>query len=276
MEPKQISRLVYKQIVVKERKSSRALALNNSINYLTHFRFKTIYVIIELVNRLNYLKESEGVKMNIGDSIVITNPNSDNSSYRCKIIDTANNLIFVDYPIEIMTNKSVFIPLEQPLIITFMEKGKVYEFTSNILQYNKLTVPALAIPIPKKEEIRQIQRREFVRIETSIDIALHCPDTSFAPFTSVTYDISAGGACVIVPSKLKLKQKQIVQIYFVLKMDSANYEYFNTNAEIIRIHQSAGVHMISIKFLFNGTTEQDKIMYYCFNKQRELRKKEIH
>ncbi len=214
--------------------------------------------------------------MNIGDSIVITNPNSDNSSYRCKIIDKSRNYLFVDYPIDINTNKSAFLPREKTLKITYIKKGIVYEFSSFMKQYIHLNVPALMIPLPQVGEIRKIQRREFVRIQTNIDVAVHCPKSSFSAFTSVTSDISAGGACIILPSPIEVKRNQLICLYFVLQFGDSNVEYIHTEAEIIRTHQNNNVHMLSVRFLLNVRSAQDKIIAYCFNQQRKLRKKEIN
>ena len=39
----------------------------------------------------------------------------------------------------------------------------------------------------------KIQRSQFVRIETAVDVAIHPMNREFEPFTAMTEDISAGG-----------------------------------------------------------------------------------
>src|SRR5690625_818734 len=216
----------------------------------------------------------EGEKMQIGDSIVLrlSAPNA-KDTFRCKVIDKNEQFLIVDLPVNQATNKSTFWLRNTDVSVTFIKNGVVKEFLSKVKHYNKLSIPALAIPLPDKEDIRKIQRREFVRIATNADIAIHCPNHSFLPFTSITEDISGGGASVIIPPNISFKQRKKILVYLVLHSKSGGIEYIKTKAKVVRLHEHK-IKTVSLKFLLQNEMDQEKIINYCFHIQREQRKRE--
>ncbi|WP_347939853.1 PilZ domain-containing protein [Peribacillus simplex] len=42
----------------------------------------------------------------------------------------------------------------------------------------------------------KIQRRQYVRLDVTLDTAIHPEHTEFTPFRALTEDISAGGASI--------------------------------------------------------------------------------
>lgn len=210
--------------------------------------------------------------MNIGDTLVIKLSTSDNL-YRCKIIDFIDDLIAIDHPINIQTNKSIMLPKGTNLIVNYVDDGYIYEFPTTIEQRTTINIPSLLIKHPAKDEIRRIQRREFVRVQTDVDIAVHCPNRTFTPFTTVTSDISGGGALIIIPpTKVDLRPKQKVELYFVLRYDDELYKYIHTTAEIVLVRQINAVKTFSVKFLLPSEHIREQIINYCFHVQRKRQK----
>lgn len=219
----------------------------------------------------------EAVKVEIGSSITLIVKNETDSnewnSHRCKIIDRDNKYVYIDYPINNKTNKTMQLSTNDYITISFVKKGIVYEFHSIVEKRINLTVPALAILLPEAEEIKRIQRRDFVRVKSDVDIAVHFSDGSTPPLVSVTQDISGGGASVVIPPNTKpLFQKQPITVYLILHSITVPYEYIKIDAEIVRFHTNNDIHSMSLKFFFNSDRNQQKIINYCFDKQREKRK----
>ncbi|RDW19086.1 flagellar brake protein [Oceanobacillus arenosus] len=198
--------------------------------------------------------------------------------YRCKVIEMNEQQIIIDYPINELTNKTAFIPKRKYFSVAYIgEDEAVYQFTSSITSKIKLNVPALAIENPKKEDIQRIQRREFVRIETTVDIAVHSNDKTFSPFVTVTSDISGGGLSIIAPYDHKLAIGDIVDIWLTLQMKDNKYQYINTQAEVVIIKTlKSSVELVSFKFIAIDKLSQQGIIRFCFQKQRESRQKEMH
>lgn len=217
----------------------------------------------------------EGIGFKIGDSITVKHEKYAKESLRCRIIDKDEQFLYVDYPINIRSTKSGALTPNRYFSVVYTVAEKVYEFSAPIKAYNKLTVPALAIPIPKIEEVRRIQRREFVRIKTNVDIAIHCLNNSFNPFTSVTYDISGGGAAVIIPPEISLELVNKLKVYLVLQWENNTYDYITTEAEFIRFQRLGEIRIMSIKYHFDQQNDQEKIIQYCFYTLRKKRKQGI-
>src|SRR5699024_10897638 len=132
-----------------------------------------------------------------------------------------HDYLLIDYPINKETQRTGFFPNGTVLLVSYVDQDKnLYQFRTKIQKRITLTIPGLAIDRPEKEEIKQIQRREYVRIMTSVDIAIHPIDQSFSPFTTVTNDISGGGISIVVPPKIKLQEKQTVIFTMVLHLKS--------------------------------------------------------
>ncbi|MGM0887695.1 MAG: PilZ domain-containing protein [Bacillota bacterium] len=50
--------------------------------------------------------------------------------------------------------------------------------------------------LPEAETFVKIQQRQFVRLDVTLDTAIHPEHSEFTPFRTLTEDISAGGASI--------------------------------------------------------------------------------
>lgn len=124
--------------------------------------------------------------------LLITQANKQNKKYRCKIIDKNDKYLFIDYPVDVKTKKTAFFNKDTLFDVFFIgEDEVVHHFRSRLAAKVKLNIKALAMTLP--EELKRVQRRNFVRVDAAVDIAVHSPDQPFPPFTTVTNDISGGG-----------------------------------------------------------------------------------
>ncbi|WP_249871884.1 flagellar brake protein [Oceanobacillus saliphilus] len=197
--------------------------------------------------------------------------------YHCKIIEKNDKFLIIDYPIHVKTKKTAFFSKGTYITATFMGKDQaVYKFSSQIAARIKLNIPALAITIPDNKNMKRIQRREYVRIETSLDIAVHSVDNQFHPFATVTFDISGGGLAVIVPTSTQLEIGQKTDIWLPLPMQNQEYHYVYGQTEIVLIRElNTRMNMVSLKFISISNSDRQKIVRFCFEKQREARQKEL-
>lgn len=194
--------------------------------------------------------------------------------YRCKIVEKNEDYLFIDYPIDIKTNKTAFLYKGTHLSAEYVGKDQsVYKFQTEIVAKVKLNVPTLAINFPNEDNIKRIQRREYVRIETAVDIAVHSSNDSF---TTVTSDVSGGGMSIIIPNGNKMEEKEEVNVWIVLQMQSGEFQYVTALTEVIRIKESDNAaNTASLKIIQVTKADQQNIIRYCFEKQREARKKEL-
>lgn len=217
--------------------------------------------------------------MEIGKKLNLLIKNSENNEmteYRCTIIGKDHNFLYIDHPINMNTQRTSFFPNGTILLATYIDKDKnLYQFHTKIQKRVTLTIPGLAIDIPDKTKLQQIQRREYVRTMTAVDIAIHPTDQSFSPFTTVTNDISGGGISVVIPPKVQLKESQKVLLWMVLHMNS-EIKYTQLQGEIIDIdHSENNFQTASIKYISITNQTRQTIIQFGFEKQRKARNKEL-
>ncbi|WP_099158376.1 flagellar brake protein [Virgibacillus ndiopensis] len=202
---------------------------------------------------------------------------NDLQKYRCKVIEKNEHYLFIDYPVNEQTKKTSYLPKGTYIAVTYVGSDQsVYSFHTQIVAKVKFNIPALAISLPEKSKINRIQRRKYVRIDTSVDVTVHSPNDSFEPFVTVTSDISGGGLSIILPNKVNLAERDTLDLWVVLPMQSNEYHYVFAQTEIIRINVSdTSVNTASLKFVSITSQAQQHIVQYCFEKQREARKKEL-
>lgn len=194
---------------------------------------------------------------------------------RCNVIEIDKDFLYIDYPINIITSKTVYIEDHTILNGVYTGKDKVpLHFPTKVVKKLKLTVPALAIELPHEEKIKRIQRRNYVRVRTVVDLAIHSQNGEFGSFTTITADISGGGVSIVLPKDSYLKTGDKVIQWIVLPMQSKQIEYIKAEGEMIReIQSNHGVNTASIRFTTITNVERQKIIRFCFEKQREARSK---
>lgn len=194
----------------------------------------------------------------------------DIEDYRSKVIDIDDDYFYIDFPVHEQTKRTFVFSIHENIIVQYTKNNVVFEFKGKVLDKVTKNVPALKLKLPAKEDLKRIQRRQYVRIETDVDVAVHCPNDSFPPFTTVTRDISGGGASLYV-SDQSLEINQKLKLYIVLD-SKEGYEYIETEAQIVRFQTENNVKTASVKFLIDDENKRQKIIQYCFEIERKKRK----
>src|SRR5690625_1308164 len=105
---------------------------------------------------------------------------SETMKYYCKIIEKNDDYLFIDYPINDKTKKTSFFRNGTNFSVTYIGKDQsVYKFRTELVSKVNLNIPALALKLPQKKDIKRVQRREFVRIKSAVDAAVYATDESF-------------------------------------------------------------------------------------------------
>ncbi|KIQ94609.1 putative glycosyltransferase [Anoxybacillus thermarum] len=195
--------------------------------------------------------------------------------YKCKVAEMEDGKIYVDYPIDMSTNRNAFLLDGMQLKVSFVgEDEAVYAFEAEVLGRTKRNIPLLILSYPGDQHLIRVQRRQFVRVDAIVDVAVHPLNEEFAPFTTVTSDISAGGAAIVLPNdETGLKHGMTIEIWLVLHMRSGDYHYLRFLARVVRIFEE-NVLKASLEFLEVNDVDRLALIRYSFEKQLEMRKKE--
>lgn len=197
--------------------------------------------------------------------------------YQCKVADIKPNTVLIDYPVNLETGRTAFLLDGTQLKGYFVTKdGSAYlfdcEVTGKILQ----NIPLVSLSYPQEDGFMKIQRRQYVRVSVSIDVAVHPETGEWRPFTAVTDDISAGGASIIASKSIELNPNMSLTCWFVLLMSSGEYHYLKLKCKVIRlIDMNEHSNRISLQFSDVSGVERQLLLRYCFDQQISYKRKGI-
>ncbi|PLR75628.1 pilus assembly protein PilZ [Bacillus sp. V3-13] len=214
--------------------------------------------------------------LKIGD-VIILEPSYPGGSekYKCKLVERSGEDLYIDYPINLNTGKTVFLLDGTQLKASFVaEEGTVYLFDCEVKGRVKQNIPMLKLSYPGKEHLVKIQRRQYVRIKTPADVAVHPLNGEFPPFTTISDDISAGGAAILSGKGVSLFEGQMIHTWFVLPMQSGEYHYLNLKSRIVRIAASGpDRNRISLQFIDISGQDRQLLLRFIFERQLAMKKK---
>jgi c-di-GMP-binding flagellar brake protein YcgR len=196
--------------------------------------------------------------------------------FRCRLVDRTDSIYVIDYPINEETKKPSFFFDGTEFRASFIAgDDAVYAFDTEIIGRRKGNIPVLLLKDPGKENYIRIQRRNYVRVETAVDVAIHPLVHEFAPFTSVTIDLSGGGCSILIPHDMVLPEKGELNLWLVLHMQSGDIVYVKAYCKIVRVFKPRQDSRLraSLQFLDVDERDQQKIIRYCFERQLALRRK---
>ena len=194
--------------------------------------------------------------------------------YKCRLVDRKDNLLYIDYPINVSTNRTTFLIDGTQLKVTFVEGESAYLFETEILGRVKRGIPMMELMYPGDEYVIKIQRRKFVRIETSVDVAIHSLNGEFKPFTTLTEDLSAGGSLVKLRKQKSISEGMVIRTIFVLPMQNGDYHYMNLKSKVVRIvKRENGEGHASLQFVGVTPTETQLLLRFSFDRQLAMKKK---
>ena len=211
----------------------------------------------------------------IGTLLQLETVNSDrNEKLRCKVVEQKEDIIYIDYPINVATKKTAFLLDGTEFRATFQTEDKQsYAFKTHVKGRMAGNIPMIILSWPDKSEFVKIQRREYVRVETPVDIALQFNNTDYQ---FKAEDISAGGVAILLDGPVTFKDGDEVILTIALPFSNREMHYVVTNANIVRIFERDGLRIASIRLTDTDDVDQQLIVRFCFERQLLNRKKELN
>jgi c-di-GMP-binding flagellar brake protein YcgR len=133
--------------------------------------------------------------LSVGTIIVIDKDfTKDSEKFKSKVVDIGDGFVMIDYPTHIETGRTAFFMDGTQLHVTFVDNMKLsYAFRTEVGGRLNKGIPMIKLSYPGDDQLIKIQRREFVRVESAIDIAVE-KDGRFTQH--VAADLSAGGVAL--------------------------------------------------------------------------------
>lgn len=217
--------------------------------------------------------------LNIGDTLNLELDEGDDKEkqrFKCRLVDRVKDYLFIDYPINQKTKKVGFFHDDTQFQVSFVGKDQaIYLFETQLQGRQKGQIPMLILRDPGKEKYIRIQRREHVRVETAIDVAVHHKEEELSPFTTITADLSGGGLALVLPGNHNLSGGQDITCWLSLPMQTGEMKFIQGECHVIRIIPRKGnaKEKASIEFIDINERDRQTIISYCFERQLYLRNK---
>lgn len=210
------------------------------------------------------------MRLEVGTIIIIEKDfTDDGEKYKSRVVDSGEDFVLIDYPTHIETGKTAYFMNGTQLYVSFTDKLKLsYAFKTEINGREKSNIPMLKIYYPGDDQLIKIQRREYVRVETPIDVAV-LKDNNKVQL--VAEDISAGGIALNLRSVISFEENDVVSLYVVLPFTNRDPVYIQTEGEIVRIWEDSGKNIASIKFDGISPDNRQQIVRFCFERQLQMR-----
>lgn len=217
------------------------------------------------------------MKLKIGTMIHLENREEEEIiRYRSRVVDIASeDVIYIDYPVDVEEERTRVLPVGDRLHVSFVDEiNVVYEFETEILGRQYDPVPMLQISYPTdKKAFKKIQRREYVRIETAVDVSLEVEGGQTYQLT--THDISAGGmALYLGSSSLDLAEGEQVEATIVLPFSDGKIQHERVTANVVRIFEKNNRPIASFQFEELTDFFRSEIVRFCFERQLQQRREE--
>ncbi|SFA46307.1 c-di-GMP-binding flagellar brake protein YcgR, contains PilZNR and PilZ domains [Parageobacillus thermantarcticus] len=217
--------------------------------------------------------------LKVGDTLTLEPMEGEGEQYKSKVEEIGESYIHIDYPVHTKTGKTVFLLNGMQFKASFIgDDNGLYLFETEVIGKVRQPIPMVVLSYPGTDKLVRVQRRRYVRVEANADVAIHPLQQEFTPFTTMTTDISAGGAAIVLPQQqqTQLVPGMVVETWLALAMRSGEYHYLKLKAKIVRIFQAENSDVYKASLQFFDVSPQDRVLLirYSFERQLEMRKKE--
>ncbi|MFD2617659.1 flagellar brake protein [Terrilactibacillus laevilacticus] len=213
----------------------------------------------------------------IGENLILEYRENANKvkKFRCRITQVElDKGIYIDFPVNIKTRKTEFIPIGTQIHAYYNNNQKVVRFPTFILERKRSKIPMMRLQYPNREEIQSIQRRNYVRVQASVDVAIHFKQQDKEPFTTLSSDIGGGGILINLPAHHELIEEEMVDVWVSLPMQSGQFHYLQFTGRVVRLFndKKTGSDKASIEFKETTEKHREPIIRYCYEQQLQERR----
>lgn len=209
------------------------------------------------------------LRLTVGTMVIIDKDFTENGEkYKSKVVDTGENFVLIDYPAHMETNRTAFFMDGTQMLISFIDNKMSYAFKAEVTGRVNNGIPMLKLAYPGDDQLIKIQRREFVRVETAIDVAVDFGGV-FQQF--VAEDISAGGIALNLGQNESFEESEAVMLTIALPYVNDEIKYIRTEANAVRIWEKNGRRIASMQFIGIDTIDRQNIIRFCFERQIKAR-----
>lgn len=209
------------------------------------------------------------LKVNQIIEISLDEENTEYKRLASRIEEVSDNFLTVSIP----TKKGQLMPfrVKQKIIIGINYHGSSFQFETIIEDRKFYPLPILVVRKP--EALVEIQRRQWVRVPTTIHLR-YClqSEDKFRPINiATTVDISGGGLCFLTNDPIEAGQ------ILDMEINLPERDPVFCQVSVVRLQKPNGVKSTTTKvfstYLDITEVQRDRIVSFVLEKQRELIKR---
>ncbi|MGE7759430.1 flagellar brake protein [Peribacillus sp. NPDC097895] len=215
----------------------------------------------------------------IGDILMLEQKySSRKEKFKCMVVEMEPGCVYIDFPINLETGKIAFLMDGTQLNVTFSNEDQaVYVFDSEVLGKVKGRIPMIQLMLPDTGTFVKIQRRQYVRLDVTLDAAIHPEHSEFTPFRALTEDISAGGASIRLLKGANIQSASQLFLWMALTLKSGEIHYLRLRSKVIRVTEKEHENkLLHVQFIEPTKSDVQILMRFIFEKQVDLKKKGLY
>lgn len=192
---------------------------------------------------------------------------------RSRLADMDEASLYIEIPLEEKTGRYHRArPGEEFRVTYYTAEGVKHQFATTVQgQRKEEPVPLIELRMPKPEEITREQRRNFLRVEAQLEIAVRIGDKM--RFVALTEDVGGGGISFRCERKWPIRPNVRLHCWLLIPFRSGSAEHAQFEGEVIRVMEAEPNHfVVMIRFVDIAESDQQKIIRYCFERQLDFRK----
>ncbi|HIW33326.1 MAG TPA: PilZ domain-containing protein [Candidatus Paenibacillus intestinavium] len=193
--------------------------------------------------------------------------------FKSRVADENEDSLFIEFPIETVTGKVKRLHVGDILSAHFITTtGVKHFFETHVTNVILGEFPLVELARPSQDNMTSIQRRNFFRVMTEVDIAVR--DEKGQQLIFKTDDISGGGISFIIDRHIHFEAAEKLNCWVLLPHRNGTIEHSNFIGEVLRLKElETGRKIVMMKFDEIVETERQRIIRFLFEKQIELRER---
>lgn len=198
--------------------------------------------------------------------------NKETFDYRSRIMDMKEDNYLIEVPIHVETGKMKMLHLGDELSVVYVnENGLRHYFNSHVTGFGKDRVQLIHISRPLENEITKVQRRSYLRVPASLEIAVQSKEQAIH-FLAHTIDVGGGGVSFYTKPDTVMQAGWILKCWLLVPYRNGTREHVSFDAEIVRVvGQENGTSQVMAAYKKIPDHERQKVIRYCFEQQLEQR-----
>ncbi|MFD2701645.1 flagellar brake protein [Paenibacillus shunpengii] len=191
--------------------------------------------------------------------------------YKSRVAEVEEDSISIEVPM--LEGKYLHrLRLGDELAASFVSEGGVkHFFNTYVTGFKEDVIRLIKIRRPSKDEISQVQRRNYLRVQAKLELAVKFKH-DFTRFLAYTDDVSGGGLSFFEHNSYSLEQGQSLSCWLLLPYKNGEIEHVPFEASVVRIQElESGRRLVMLEFISITDMERQKVIKYCFERQLDFR-----